>query len=855
MNHPIKKCFLSCSLYIVCFIFCLLFPLTSQQSTNCLSGYYYNSSTFSCQNCLANCNVCANPLSCIRCFSGFAPSSDNSTCMSLTIINTISNCSTYGTDASGTTVCTMCNQYYGFKSNDPTKCVICSKSNNCTTYELDDFNNPICTSCPQQFYVYPTHCYPCKTSNCATCPRNSPLCNSCLNTSYYLDSANTCQFCSNAIQNCSTCASNTSCSSCNVGYYLSNNQCISCGSSITNCSVCSNASTCIQCNTGYFFNGTQCLACSIGNCSNCSSQSDSCTTCLPGFYINGTACQTCLSASSSLSNCLVCSVNPTSSSCSVCASNYYLNPNTQACVLCSSSMANCSTCSSSSYCTQCANSFQTLIDTQSTTCVASCANDGSQLSYNSNSSCVTCIEAFGCPTCNSTNCLTCPSSAPYLLMPLQIQCVPCNNSGDIQNKTTMTCTQSSSITVTVSNFIPFITINCAGPYNLYFAYGLYGSVDGFTLNDMEGLNGDSNLTPTRDKITWIGYGAFLGFKPVNSFYLSSPLKNSGDTYEIIAYCINSQNSDFTMKSSWIQPSNGANTSVLRLTSTTVVSSSNKFVLGVALKNVLKINRDIYTDDGTLISYTAVTTRLLQNSTNSSNTTTNSSNTNSSNTNSSNTTSNSSITYNVDFYIVPDYTLTFDNVNTVLNNAISNSTTFLVNLKTVLGSNASMFQISGANIAAMINAEPRPTFDQNIDNIVYGTNSLQMTLMVNNTNGFLYYGIEKTLANSTQNSYYNLTGPNLTQFLSGLNVNNASLLQYGVSPLVIGTNITITFSNLTSGTYYNIYFCASNENYPKVYTDLYGHYLSTNSTNSNSSSRLSLIVIFLIIIVGLLQIIG
>ena len=127
---------------------------------------------------------------------------------------------------------------------------------------------------------------------------------------------------------------------------------------------------------------------------------------------------------------------------------------------------------------------------------------------------------------------------------------------------------------------------------------------------------------------------------------------------------------------------GGHTSELKLSSKNKLSFSEKLFLGLAIKKILQITRNMYIDDGSLVP-TALSSRLLQiNSTNNVS-------------NSSNTTYNSSnnITYPVSFFIVPDYTLTSDNINAIVNNSLSNPTEFLSNLTIALGNNASQFQIT------------------------------------------------------------------------------------------------------------------------------------------------------------------
>ncbi len=72
---------------------------------------------------------------------------------------------------------------------------------------------------------------------------------------------------------CSTCTSDTVCTTCISGYTLTNNQCIS-----------------TSCSDGYYKDSTNqyCLTCQ-SPCNTCTSQS-LCTSCLPGYQLNGNTC-------------------------------------------------------------------------------------------------------------------------------------------------------------------------------------------------------------------------------------------------------------------------------------------------------------------------------------------------------------------------------------------------------------------------------------------------------------------------------------------------------------------------------------------------------------------------------------
>ena len=129
-----------------------------------------------------------------------------------------------------------------------------------------------------------------------------------------------------------------------------------------------------------------------------------------------------------------------------------------------------------------------------------------------------------------------------------------------------------------------------------------------SLVTIESYSTKFGLVQTNDTTNWIGYGSFSSQTPNISFDL-----NSGETYEIIIYCVIATNgSNNKVKGSWIQPSNEDLTTILQLELTKQISLDSQLILGDAIRKTLKINRDIYTDDGIMVpSFTNL--RLLQTS--------------------------------------------------------------------------------------------------------------------------------------------------------------------------------------------------------------------------------------------------
>lgn len=132
--------------------------------------------------------------------------------------------------------------------------------------------------------------------------------------------------------------SDTVCSSCLTGYYLTSGSCIKCP--ITNCLTCSRPGSsilCTSCNSGYFLQSNVCNQCLL-NCRTCSSSA--CTACNSGYYLNGGSL--CSPVPSLTTNCLTYS---SSNACSACSVGYYLKNST----LCSPCSLLCATCKGSHF--------------------------------------------------------------------------------------------------------------------------------------------------------------------------------------------------------------------------------------------------------------------------------------------------------------------------------------------------------------------------------------------------------------------------------------------------------------------------------------------------------------------------
>ena len=163
-------------------------------------------------------------------------------------------------------------------------------------------------------------------SGCVTCSATDPTTCLACGPLRYLDANSECQSCQLGCKTCTTSASN--CQSCTVGYWLVSSVCIimpancavinstghcqSCfggyvvNSAANTCDAdtnCNSNSSCTVCAEGYYLTGGQCTACTLGaNCVACDPNTPAnCLFCASGYYLDGSsACQVCTT------NCLTC---------------------------------------------------------------------------------------------------------------------------------------------------------------------------------------------------------------------------------------------------------------------------------------------------------------------------------------------------------------------------------------------------------------------------------------------------------------------------------------------------------------------------------------------------------------------
>ena len=836
-------------------------------STGCVKTYGFDPTIGSCKKCIANCDVCRTSLStCDNCSAGYQWNNYTAICESV-----ISQCLvTAGTAATGYS-CAQCKVNYGFKNQDTSRCVVCSLPS-CTICALNSSNVPTCTSCNAGTYwdPYAQQCLPCaaKCLKCSFNPTtNLSLCTQCDATQQGYLQAGGCVGCSSLNAGCSQCTTTGgtfACSSCSAGYYLSssNNSCVSCSNAgLSNCLACSDSATCTSCqNPNYLDSATNtCKSCQAQLCKTCSTSNTSqCQTCQDFYYLDANgACQSCASANST--NCKSCSVTDgQATTCTACQDGYFVNGTTSLCQSCASFMTGCQSCSPTA-CTSCqqyalTDASNTILSCQSTCQVTQTSIVGST----GLKKCVNCADIFplNCTLCNSTNCLQCLSNQTFLMVPEQVVCDPCNYTLYVPNTVDGTC-KLSPVAAIMSIFyqtdlIPTVTAQCNVLSNVFFAYGLHSNPDAITLDQIKSKTGSNPtrdvLVPTDDSVTWqsggIGYGFMLNANTSRSFDITSPLKNSGETYDIIIYCV-SHNGGLVnqVKGFWTQTSNGAKTAVIKLSSNSALPNATKILVCSAMKSALGLQRQFYTDDGVLCPDYKTTRILDGNSSNATNS-------------SSNNTNNATVYFSY-YYINPDYSMSTDTMNIVVNNSLSNPSAFLGNVTTLLKTDYGLTAVS--NYAA-IAGQDNPTF-ANTTPGVFPTSSSISVILTLTTDGVIYAGIEPTLnitnkrmlinndlnnnennrninrrnirvldaTNNTNNSnssnssatvYYNLTLPSFSQLISAKDCDNNNLTLQ-IIPVIANSNVTVTFSNLTANTTYNLYFAGTNLVFPRNYTMVYG----------------------------------
>ncbi|CAD8077820.1 unnamed protein product [Paramecium sonneborni] len=372
----------------------------------CNSGLVMNTSTYFCESCSINCQVCSSPTICTQCNAGYWLNGNScSPC-----IKPCANCSLSGSN------CSTC---VDTANQTPSSC-------NCPSNYIINTSNYFCLQC--QF-----PCATCQTtvSYCLTCATTYTIDSSthtcsCQNNQY--DTTTTCQNCTSPCQTCTVSATN--CGSCVDGLHrhLDNNQCIcdngyyentTCQPCQLPCINCTSSSTCTSCNDPTYQSGTSCQCQStyfmnasfmcqscVSPCQNCTSES-LCTSCVQNYYISGNTCiqctspcYNCVDLSTKCTSCINTNLTPINNLC-VCPDGYYADTSLN-CQPCIHPCTKCET--NGNHCLQCASTFE-MSTTTPNTCV--CPTNKYLVVTNTPTDCQLCTQP--CETCSGTavHCLSC----------------------------------------------------------------------------------------------------------------------------------------------------------------------------------------------------------------------------------------------------------------------------------------------------------------------------------------------------------------------------------------------------------------------------------------------------------------
>ena len=748
-------------------------------------------------------------------------------------------------NSQGLSYCLNCTDGY-FSQNG--KCVNCSDAiSGCQACYMNGTSLQ-CAKCAiygnyeayGQYFSNGTQCIKCGSDD------NTKNCNSCYNYDYKYDGKSdpycycnggygringTCQTCSLFTSNCQSCDNNGgNCNTCNENYYLRLNSsnsssslgnCTQCNS--PNCSSCSSANDCHSCKSGYFRNysyyNSTCVLCSdLGSIQkNCASPS----------------CQQSFNNVTNLTSIV--------QGCSVCESGFGWNSNSgkEQCTNCSEILPNCLSCyidyfSSSFTCNKCKEgSFLKLENNNTWTCTKNCSDTHATVNYSNNTqNCLPCEIVHGnfCSSCNTTQCLSCNSSYGYLLANLEEKqsCSECKNTDiesllSLNNKTyclRKTKTTMENFTIGGNNTI-FFNVSCeVNPSRILFVYGPKIYVQ--NLNNLQndvlvkvGSKNVTNITSTADT-QWVGFGSRNYNSSSVVVKLIPPLKNSGEVYLMNIWCMNLLNkSDISSTTKeWTQPTNGGKTTKISIISNAQLSSSQKKALGYAVKQTLKVNREMYTDEGELVPSKISTSRILA-------------------------TTDNATSYTTTFSILPDYTVSNDDSAAFMNETLKNSSSFLQSVTSILTTlnMASGIQVSSFTLTSDNTTSPDPILS-NI-NLNQNGNSLTINFNLTNSNGTFYAGVEPTIYglqySNFSESTLNLNYPIWSLFIQGLNYSSIALTKFVNVTAISATSSSITISNLESNKTYLVYYGAINDNIPPSHTYLYVNVTNTIIASGGSFS--------------------
>jgi hypothetical protein len=395
----------------------------------------------------------------------------------------------------------------------------------------------------------------------------------------------------------------------------------------------------------------------------------------------------------------------------------------------------------------------------------------------------------------------------------------------------------SNTTAFISSIVPnsdnvfSISLTCQVPSTIYIVLALeWGSdedsqvINWITLDDVQNQTGNHSQVWIDRNINdpyWTVYG-MVNTDSLGNYYgtVNASIKLSGDIYDVEIWCVSDSGgviSDPTSKQFYPEYNYGYS-SAITISVNKILTSSNKTFIGKALYNMLNLSsafRVLYTDEGVAINTTNSNSRRFLSS-NSTNTTTNSSNQ-----------TNPSIVYQYLFYSPPNWTLNSDAYDLVISNLIANNS-FLGELNTAV---KSLNVIISAISAESTEEQGDPSFSVTTPTIINMNDSLQFTVQVNQVNGYLLVGVAESepFINGTNGTMIfspfttlDQRMPTWDNFTLKVNMMGTPFIDYQRIYTINGNTNVLTIGNLTPNTTYDIYFAATNSDFPFLMTtDIYG----------------------------------
>jgi hypothetical protein len=375
--------------------------------------------------------------------------------------------------------CSICNPgYYLIPStavSSPNTCASCGSGVKTCTYNSATGAKTI-TECNEGYFkkvdTTSTSCVLC-TANCKTCSSDT-ICSGCQN-GYYLtsDSPPKCTSCGTGAKTCSAPSASggsPTISACWDGYYLAENACSTCQE--TYCKNCP-SNTCAECSAGFFLSNGKCYA-GVTGCYTLN-QIAKCSGCTIGYFWDEPtlACKAC-----NILNCLHCGAETI---CSACATGFYLEGGN--CTVCPfENLTNCVSCSGATKCDLCKDGYYW--DTAAGMCIncstgckycgeaASCYE--CQVGYfrDSTNLCTACTP--GCNVCsNNVNCTVCAdgyalNNETQACDKCHMKCLTCTSSHE---NACLNCTENATIVDMTIDEIPGTTCECVSGFSFDEALG------------------------------------------------------------------------------------------------------------------------------------------------------------------------------------------------------------------------------------------------------------------------------------------------------------------------------------------------------------------------------------------------